>query len=48
MGVRASIVPPVTLLASGGWSVSSGDGLRHAFVYVGIQVLRIKPKEATP
>jgi len=38
LGGRLPVSVGSTLLASGGWSVSSADGSRHAYVYLGLQV----------
>jgi hypothetical protein len=38
LGGRVPVSAGYTLLASGGWSVSSGDGSRHAYVYFGLQL----------
>jgi len=38
LGGRVPVSAGSTLLASGGWSVSSGDGSRHAYVYLGLQL----------
>jgi hypothetical protein len=37
LGGRVSLAPTSTLLVSGGWSVSDGEGTRHAFLYIGLQ-----------
>lgn len=38
LGGRVPVAASSTLLFSGGWSVSDGDGLRHAHLYVGLQL----------
>ncbi|HEY3349654.1 MAG TPA: hypothetical protein VGM13_07760 [Thermoanaerobaculia bacterium] len=38
LGGRVPFSAGSTLLASAGWSVSSGDGSRHAYVYLGLQL----------
>jgi hypothetical protein len=38
LGGRVPVAPSATLLFSGGWSVSDGDGPRHTFLYVGLQL----------
>ncbi len=38
LGGRVPVTPSSTLLFSGGWSVSEGEGLRHTFLYVGLQL----------
>jgi hypothetical protein len=37
-GGRLPVAGTSTLLFSGGWSVSDGEGLRHAHLYVGLQL----------
>jgi hypothetical protein len=37
LGARVPLFAPATLLASGGWSLSDGEGPRHAFLYLGLQ-----------
>ena len=37
-GGRVPLSAGSTLLASAGWSVSDGEGQRHAFLYVGVQL----------
>jgi len=38
LGGRVPVSAGSTLLASSGWSVSSADGSRHAYVYLGLQL----------
>jgi hypothetical protein len=38
LGGRVPVSEASTLLVSGGWSVSNGDGQRHAYAYVGLQL----------
>ena len=38
LGGRVPVSTGSTLLVSGGWSVSSGDASRHAYVYLGLQL----------
>jgi hypothetical protein len=38
VGARVPVFVSSTLLASGGWSLSSPDGARHAFAYLGLQL----------
>lgn len=38
LGARVPVSASSTLLVSGGWSLSSPDGLRHAYAYVGLQL----------
>ncbi len=38
LGSRVAVTPGATLLLSGGWSVADGEGPRHAFCYVGLQL----------
>lgn len=38
LGGRVPVSRGSTLLASGGWSVSSAEGSRHAYVYLGLQL----------
>jgi hypothetical protein len=37
-GGRVRLAATSTLLFSGGWSVSDGEGLRHAYAYLGLQL----------
>lgn len=38
LGGRLPVAPAATVLFAGGWSLSSGDGLRHATLYLGVQL----------
>jgi hypothetical protein len=38
LGGRATVTRALTLLFSGGCSISDGDGPRHAFLYLGLQI----------
>jgi hypothetical protein len=38
LGGRVPVAPSSTLLVSGGWSAADGEGPRHTFVYVGLQL----------
>ena len=38
LGARVPVSAGSTFLVSGGWSVSSSDGQRHAYAYVGLQL----------
>lgn len=38
LGGRVPVSTSSTILASAGWSLSDGDGLRHVFVYLGLQL----------
>jgi hypothetical protein len=38
LGSRIPLSGSSTILASAGWSVSDGEGLRHVFVYLGLQL----------
>jgi hypothetical protein len=38
LGGRVPVAPSATFLFSGGWSVSDGEGPRHTFLYIGLQL----------
>jgi hypothetical protein len=46
LGGRVLVSAGSTLLVSGGWSLSDGEGPRHAFFYLGLQLT--SGKKGTP